>query len=280
MNYYEHLGVSNTASPDEIKTAFRNKAKSLHPDQGGNEKDFQKLNEAYDTLKDPNKKSHYDHLQRNGGNIHINVNGKNHDIFKDVFNDINNSFGGGFTQTRSYTRQSRNKDLSITVECTLEDTLIQQQKSISVRHLTGNREIVQVTIPRGMKNKDKIRYTGLGDKSFPELTTGDLYVNINILKHNKFTVDGSNLYCTETVDCFDAILGTIISLKNLEGTTLNVTIPSGTQHGTMFSLKRQGAYDKNSDARGNIVVIVAVKIPEMLTNEQLTVIKSWRKRND
>jgi DnaJ-class molecular chaperone len=280
MDYYELLGVANTATPDQIKSAYRSKAKSFHPDAGGDPELFKNLNEAHDVLKDPQKRAHYDHTTNNAGRIHVNINGRNHDIFSDIFTDMNHVFGednGLFTKPRTYRRQTKNKDLNIDLGCELNDTLQQQEKSISVKHLSGERKIVQVTVPRGIKNGDRIRYSDLGDSSFLELTPGDLYVTIRVNEDSRFKIKDNHLYITHTLDCFDAMTGTVVTIRGLDNKTLNVTIPSGTQNGTMFSLKKQGLYEKNSPDRGNIVIVIAIKIPENLKQEQLNIIKDWQK---
>ena len=280
MDYYELLGVANTATPDQIKSAYRSKAKSFHPDAGGDPELFKNLNEAHDVLKDPQKRAHYDHTTNNAGRIQVNINGRNHDIFSDIFTDMNHVFGednGLFTKPRTYRRQTKNKDLNIELACNLVDTLQQQEKSISVKHLSGERKIVQVTVPRGIKNGDRIRYSDLGDSSFLELTPGDLYVTIRVNEDSRFKIKDNHLYITHTLDCFDAMTGTVVTIRGLDNKTLNVTIPSGTQNGTMFSLKKQGLYEKNSPDRGNIVIVIAIKIPENLKQEQLNIIKDWQK---
>ena len=275
MDYYKLLGVDKGATAAQIKSAYRRKAKSSHPDTGGDPELFKNLTEAHDVLKDPQKRAHYDHTTNNAGRIHVNINGRNHDIFDDIFSDISTVFGE--PQSRNYRRQTKNKDLNIELVCNLVDTLQQQEKSISVKHLSGERKIVQVTVPIGIKNGDKIRYVRLGDSSFSELTPGDLYVTIKVNKDPRFEIKDNHLYSTHTLDCFDAITGTVVTIRGLDDKTLNVTIPSGTQNGTMFSLKKQGLYEKNSLDRGNIVLVIAIKIPENLKQEQLNIIKDWQK---
>ena len=280
MDYYALLGLQQTATTDDIKSAYRKQAKSDHPDTGGDPEKFKQLNEAHDILKDPDKRAHYDHTRAGAGRIHVNINGKNHDIFSDIFSDMYSTFGdqsGPFAKPRNYRKQIKNKDLNITVACNLKDTLMQQEKSVSIRHISGDRRIVQITIPRGVKDNDRIRYTGLGDASFQELTPGDLYVTITVSNETNFQINGNHLYCTHTLDCFDAITGTVVTIKGLDNKTLNITIPSGTQNSTMFSLKKQGLYEKQSHDRGNIVLVVAIKIPENLKQDQLNIIKDWQK---
>jgi|TARA_R110000851_G_scaffold296527_1_gene451681 curved DNA-binding protein len=280
MDYYALLGLQQTATTDDIKSAYRRQAKSDHPDIGGDPEKFKQLNEAHDILKDPDKRAHYDHARNGAGRIHVNINGRNHDIFSDIFTDMSSTFGdqsGPFAKPRNYRKQTKNKDLNINIVCDLKDTLMQQEKSVSIRHISGDRKIVQITVPRGVKNNDRIRYTGLGDASFQELTPGDLYVTITVSNETNFQIDGNHLYCTHTLNCFDAITGTVVSIKSLDNTTLNVTINSGTQNGTMFSLKKQGLYEHGSPNRGNIVLVVAIKIPENLKQDQLNIIKDWQK---
>ena len=280
MDYYALLGLQQTATTDDIKSAYRKQAKSDHPDTGGDPEKFKQLNEAHDILKDPDKPAHYDHTRAGFGRIHVNINGKNHDIFSDIFSDMSSTFGdqsGPFAKPRNYRKQIKNKDLNITVACNLKDTLMQQEKSVSIKHISGDRRIVQITIPRGVKDNDRIRYTGLGDASFQELTPGDLYVTITVSNETNFQINGNHLYCTHTLDCFDAITGTVVTIKGLDNKTLNITIPSGTQNSTMFSLKKQGLYEKQSHDRGNIVLVVAIKIPENLKQDQLNIIKDWQK---
>lgn len=280
MDYYELLGVDRRASADEIKIAFRLRAKKMHPDTGGDPEEFRQISEAYEILMDTNKRAHYDHsINPNTGNIHVNINGRQHDIFTDIFNDMNAHFGGHsqgdspFVQKRQYTRQTRNKDLNIDYTCKLEDTLIEQKKDVSVKHINGQRHLVQITIPIGAKHGIKIKYEGLGDSSISHLTPGDLYVNINHVP-SKFRVDDNNIYTNHTIDCFDAILGTTVQILNLQGKTLNLVIPPATQSGTHFSLKQQGLYQTGNDKlRGNLVVEINVKIPENLRPEQLNIVR-------
>tara|TARA_B100000029_G_C17479291_1_gene924966 strand:- start:90 stop:935 length:846 start_codon:yes stop_codon:yes gene_type:complete len=277
MDYYDLLGVDKTASASQIKSAFRNKAKSMHPDTGGDPEKFKQLNEAYDTLKDKDKKAQYDHAQTSPGRIHVNINGRQHDIFSDVFRDMHEHFGqdfGPFASKRTYRRQQRNKDLNIEYTCRIEDTLEEQEKQISVKHVNGERKLVQISIPVGAKHGQRIKYPGLGDSSIEHLTPGDLFVNIILAPNDKFSIQGNHLYTDHTIDCFDAILGTTVKIHNLHGNMLNLMIPPRTQNGTQFSLKQQGLYETGGRVRGNLVVRINVKIPENLTSKQLNIIRS------
>ena len=278
MDYYKLLGVDSRAPANEIKMAFRIKAKTMHPDIGGDPEEFRQISEAYEILMDTDKRAQYDHsIRPNTGSIHVNINGRQHDIFNDIFSDMHAHFGENvgspFVQKRRYNKQTRNKDLNIDYTCKLEDTLIEQKKDVSVKHINSQRHLIQITIPIGAKHGAKIKYGGLGDASISHLTPGDLYVTI---KHvpSKFKVDDNNIYTNHTIDCFDAILGTTVQILNLQGKTLNLIIPPATQSGTHFSLKQQGLYQTGNDKlRGNLVVEINVKIPENLRPEQLNIVR-------
>ena len=282
MNYYDLLGVEKTASADQIKSAFRTKARSTHPDAGGDPEDFKRLNEAYETLKDPGKRAEYDHVSGGTGRIHVNINGNHHDIFSNIFRDMHNVFGedhGPFASTRTYRRQHKNKDLSIEYTCKLSDTLEEQVKQVSVKQISGERRLVEIKIPVGVKNGQTIRYHKLGDHTLSDLTPGDLHVKINTVP-SRFEIDGNNLHLNHTIDCFDAILGTTIQVKTLEGKTLNTTIPPGIQHGMSMGLKGHGLYDfNNPNSRGTLLVRINIKIPENLTPDQLNMIRSIKDIN-
>ena len=278
MDYYNTLEVESTATDEVIKSAFKKKAKLTHPDAGGSEEDFKKINEAYAILKDPQKRAEYDHFRSGAGRIHVNINCQQHDIFSEVFNDLHGAFGdsGPFGRRRAYQRQTKNKDLNITVTIKLADLLKDQHKTISVRHLTGNRKIVQITIPQGLQPGTTIRYPGAGDNSIQELPPGDLYIHVGVDNHPRFTIDNVDLLTTVTIDCFDAMMGTAITVISLEERKLNLRIPAGTQYGTIFGLDSQGLPIYGTNQRGKMLVKVLVNIPKNITQKQLNIIKSFK----
>ena len=280
MNHYQTLGIEQTASDAEVKQAFKEKAMKTHPDKGGNEEQFKVVNEAYATLKDRDKRAMYDHELSGVGRIHINVN--SNDIFSDVFRDLSSVFGEGHPfadQTRQYRRQPANKNLNVSVTLHMADILVQQDKTLSVRQLTGERRLVQVSIPAGIQDNTTIRYQGLGDTSVGSLPAGDLFVKVSIKKHSEFTRDETtpaNLHTNITLNVFDAILGTTCSKTTLENKKLKVTVPPSTQHGTVLGLHDNGLLDTNTGHRGKLLVTVNLKIPENLTQGQVNIIERIR----
>ena len=271
MNYYECLDVARDASKDQIKKAFRTKAKKYHPDAGGDAKEFNKIQEAYNVLSDDKSRQTYD-TQLNG--VHVNV--KFQDVFNDVFSDIHNSFDFNNTRTRR-TRQTKNKNLQTSIECKLQDILKEQNITLSVRHIDGSRHIVKCAIPIGVENNSNIKYAGLGDTSISGVMPGDLFVNVKIKDHPRYvrvpkTID---IATDVTISMWDSILGCNVTIDSLEDKKLNVTIPAGVQYGTMLKVKGHGLANKFND-RGNIIVRVLIKTPQNLTNQQLNIIKGWQ----
>tara|TARA_B100000989_G_scaffold141357_1_gene105169 strand:- start:9238 stop:10035 length:798 start_codon:yes stop_codon:yes gene_type:complete len=263
MNYYDVLGLQIDASPTDITKAYRNLAKEFHPDKGGNEQRFHEISEAYDVLKDPNKRAKFDY--------------SNSKIKGDVFDDMFTVFGttGFHPSKREYHRAKVNKNLGIVVECSLEETLDKQNKTVSIKHTNGTRHLVNLKIPRSVNNGTKIKYKKLGDTKYPNLPPGDLTVTIKILSNNQFTREGDNLKMHLTIDVWSAIIGTVSQIKTLDNKILNLNIPPSTQYGRILKIPNHGMYTKEGD-RGNLLVQILVKIPENLSEQQLNICKKLR----
>lgn len=269
MNYYDVLGLDPTCSPKDIQTAYRKKAKEHHPDSGGDASTFHEVAEAYEVLKDPHKRAEFDHRNSRRQNIKINT--------SDVFDDMFTVFGGaGFHPSkREYHRAKQNKNLAISIDCTLEEILADQQKTVSIKHTDGSRHLVNLKIPKGINAGTKIKYGELGDKTHKNLPAGDLTVTVNVVEHEVFTREGDNLKMHLTLGAWDAIIGTVVQITTIENKTINLNVPAGTQYGTTLKISKHGMYSKQS-ARGDLLVQVLVKIPENLTEQQLNICKKLR----
>tara|TARA_R110001592_G_scaffold43527_3_gene140973 strand:+ start:2829 stop:3647 length:819 start_codon:yes stop_codon:yes gene_type:complete len=269
MNYYDVLGLAPTCSPKDIQSAYRTLAKQCHPDSGGDVDKFHAVSEAYDILKDPHKRAQFDHRNAKRQNIRINTG--------DVYDDLFTVFGsaGFHPSKRDYQRVKSNKNLGITVDCTLEEILSEQQKTVSIRHTDGSRHLVNLKIPRGVNNGTKIKYSELGDYIHKNLHPGDLTVTVNMLDHEVFERDDLNLKMHLTIHAWDAIIGTVVQIHTIENKTLNLNIPAGTQYGATLKIPNHGMYNK-LNTRGDLLVQVLVKIPENLTEQQLNICKKLR----
>lgn len=283
QDYYSTLGVSESASDDEIKSAFRKLAMKHHPDRNpgdaGAEEQFKKINEAYSVLSDQQKRAEYDNMKRYGGAGHFHQGGAQHfhfnfdhmgnidDIIHQFFSQ--NGFGHPFAQ-----QARRNRDLQFNIEITLEDAYTGKDLPIAFK-ANGQDVNVVVRIPPGIEHGTRMRFQGYGDKSQPNLPPGDLYVTINIYNHPRFRREGPHLHCVLNVDALDAIVGTSIEIDCVDNTRVSVVIPAGTQPGTALRIKQKGMpVRQNPSQRGDLIVNISITVPRDLAVEQLDTLKT------
>ena len=274
MTHYETLGIPESASQDEIKKAYRKLASQHHPDKGGDTKKFQEIQTAYDALGDPAKRDQYDHELENPGGFKFTVNG--HDMhgmpphMADMFRNFGFNFGGDpFNQMR---QSRRNKDLRIEVPVTLASTLADQTKTVSIQTTNGQRETIEVNIPRGVTNGTQIKYPNLGDNFFNTLERGDLFVVVFLQPHPPFELNGLDVTTTVHVDCLTAITGGEVQVEGIDGSKFVVNLPQSTQPNMVLRIKDQGIWQIHGSTRGNLYVRIALTVPRNLSPEQLETI--------
>ena len=286
-DYYKILGVRKNCSQSDIKKAFRELAKTYHPDRNkGNktaEAKFKEVNEAYEVLKDPEKRKKYDTLGANwkqyqngggGGNPFGNMNdifGKN-SPFSDFFNQFFGGGGGnpfgdlmGDAQTRQTARKGKN--LSAQLHITLSEA---HQGTERILHLNKGSKL-KVKIKPGVANGQKLRLVGKGQPSYGG-KSGDLIVTVNIAEHPQYERKGADLYADLPVDVFTLILGGKTNFKAFNG-TLSLPIKAGTNGGKRLRLKGKGmpVYDKN--VRGDLYLTIRAMVPNNLNAEQMELVK-------
>jgi len=267
MNYYNVLKLDNNCSPQDITKAYRNLAKEFHPDSGGNETRFHEISEAYDVLKDPHKRAKFDFHNTKQSTI------KTGGVFDDMFTVFGST--GFHPSKREYHRANVNRNLGISVDCTLEETLDIQDKTVSIKHTNGTRHLVHLKIPRSVTDGTKIKYKCLGDLRYPDLPQGDLTVTITVIPHERFIREGDNLKIHLTINAWNAIIGTVVQIKTLDNKLLNLSVPASTQYGTTLKILMHGMYTKQG-IRGDLLVQILVKIPENLSAQQLNICKKLR----
>lgn len=277
MTHYDTLGVTESASQDEIKKAYRKLANQHHPDKGGDTNKFQQIQSAYETLGDDNRRAQYDAERRGQGGFRFTVNGQDMASgippeMEDMLRNFGFAFGSGFANNADpfnvFRQPRRNKDLQIELVVSLASTLEEQVKIINVKTSNGETYPVEVRIPRGVKPGSTIKYSGLGDNFFASLPRGDLFVKINIEANTEFGVDNYDLHKTLEVDCVRAMLGTVYAVTGLDGRVFELNIAPGTQPGTRLRIPNQGLYIMNQNIRGSLLINVKITIPTNLTFEQ------------
>lgn len=267
-DYYSTLGLSKTATQDEIKQAYRKLAMKHHPDRtGGDDIEFKKIQEAYATLSDPEKRSQYDNPQPQGFQQFGGMPPGFEDIMSQMFGGGNPfGFGGMGGQ-----RQARNKTLNMQTQISLEDAFFGKELIANITLPTGREQVVNVKIPRGIQDGTTLRLAKMGDDSYANLPRGDIHLTVNVMPNNKFGRQGDDLIKELEVNALDAILGKNYQLETIDNRLLEVKINPGTQHGQMLAAAGYGMPNMNDNRFvGRLLIQVKIQIPTNLTNSQLT----------
>ena len=272
MDYYQTLGVSKDASEKELKSAYKKLSMQHHPDRtGGDDAKFKQINEAYSTLKDPQKRQEYDNPQPQfsqgfGPNGFQGMGG-----FEDLFGQFGFNVGGRQPQ--------RNPDITIAARVTLEEAYTGKTMIASYRLRTGKEEVVEIKVPPGAGLGNTIRYEGFGEEGMAG-PRGNLHVKIQIVPHKVFAVDGINLHCKTNANIFDFIIGGHVFLDTLDGGKVKVNIPAGTGPGTKFSIHGYGMPDLRTGRKGNLYVTINGNVPKNLSQDEIITLQKMRKRLD
>ena len=356
-DYYEILGVSKDASADELKKAFRKAAVKHHPDkEGGDEVKFKEASEAYDVLKDSQKRQRYDQFGHAGvgGSSGGGAGGNPFEGFGGggqgfEFNfggdgglgDIFGQFFGG--QQQHSQGPMRGRDVETTIQLTFEEAVFGVERELKLvmddecTHCKGttvepgssmktcptckgagqqtrvmntmfgaiqqavvcetcegrgqvpekvctvckgkgtqrNEQKVKLKVPAGVDDGATIRLKERGE-ALANAPKGDLYVNLRVKAHKKFTREGDLILSEEHISMIDAALGTEIDVETVDG-KVRMKIPAGTQSGTDFKLSNHGVPHLRTDKRGAHIVQIVVDIPTKLNKKQKELLEQFRK---
>lgn len=350
-DYYEVLGISKGASADEIKKAFRKAAVQHHPDkEGGDETKFKEANEAYEVLKDSEKRQRYDQFGHAGlggssgagGNPFEGFGGQGQS-FEFNFGDggLGDIFGSFFGGGQSQRGPRRGRDVETNIDLTFEDAVFGTEKTIhinlddecshchgstvepgyelktcdtckgagqrmhvmntmfgamqqqvvcdtcrgrgkvpekvcSVCHGSGTqrkKQDITIKVPAGVDDGATIRLRERGE-AIADGPKGDLYVNLRVRPHKKFTREGDLILSDEHISMVDAALGTEIEVETVDG-PIRMKVPAGTQSGTDFKLSNHGVPQLRGSSRGAHIVRVIVDTPTKLSKKQRELLESF-----
>ncbi len=283
VDYYKTLGVAKTATADEIKKAYRKLARKLHPDLNPNDKEahkkFQQINEANEVLSDTEKRKKYDQYgkdwkhadqfenakqQRGGGNFGGQDFGQYTYSSDDdsSFSDFFESLFGGATKSRQQTKY-RGQDYNAELQLSLKDAYTTHKQTLTI-----NGKNVRITIPAGVENGQVIRLKDYGSPGVNGGPNGDLYITFVVKNDTGFNRQGNDLYKTEDIDLYTAVLGGEKTIDTLNG-KIKLKVPPETQNGTKTRLKGKGfPMYKKEEQFGDLYVTWNVKIPTNLTEKQ------------
>ena len=273
MDYYSVLGVSKNATQDEIKKAYRKLAKENHPDTGGNDEMFKKINEAYSVIGDSTKRKGYDFEPEHDRQNDFSFSSHNAQEFHEFFRDI---FGASAGFHHSQYSQPKNKDLRATLEVNLESIFVPQKRTIHLK--TGRSEkTIEVDIPAGVNDGAVIRYRGYGQDVLTRVPPGDLFVTIKVTDSNYFKRKSSDLYSSIKIDAIDAIIGTTVEFENIDHNKIKVHIPEGSQPGQLLRISGKGLPKNNNQIdKGNLYLSIEITVPK-LSEEQKNVLRKLRR---
>ena len=282
VDYYKILGISNTATAKDIKTAYRKLARKYHPDLNPNDKDakrnFQQINEANEVLSDPEKRKKFDqygkdwqHAEENerAGQYQQQSSGSRGARYADAqsegdFSDFFESMFGGAGRGGS-SRQAKYRGEDYTTEIHLE---LMEAYTTHKQTLTVNGKNIRITIPAGIENGQTIKISGHGGSGMNGGPNGDLYIAFSIANHPSIKRLGNNLYTTVDLDLYTAVLGGEITLDTLSG-KVKIKVKPETQNGSKINLKGKGfpVYKKEGQF-GDLQVTYTIKTPTNLTEKQ------------
>lgn len=265
MDYYSILGVAKTATPDEIKKAYRKLASQHHPDKGGDTKKFQEIEEAYRTLSDPEKRQQYDNPQPQFGGGFGGMPPGFEDIFAQAFGG-RHPFGDMFGRRQ---QPQRNRTMNLNATISLNDAFTGKEIIANVKLPSGRDQVIEIKIPPGVTDGTILRLANMGDDTHPNMPRGDIHLTVIITEHPMFTRQGDDLIKNIEITCVEAMLGKVIEVETLDGKTLEVKINPGTQPGQMMSAQGYGMPNmRDPRFKGRLLMNINVTVPKFLTDEQ------------
>ena len=282
IDYYKVLGIEKTATPKDIKNAYRKLARKYHPDLNPNDKDakknFQEINEANEVLSDPDKRKKYDQYGKDWQHADEFEKAKqyqgqssdsrgtrfsgaqNEGDFSDFFSSM---FGGAASGGRGRQAKYRGEDYNAEIHLDLVDAYETHQQTLSV-----NGQNLRITIPAGIENGQTIKIAGHGGQGINGGPSGDLYITFSIANHPTFKRLGNNLYASVDLDLYTAILGGELTIDTLDG-KVKLKVKPETQNGSKVKLTGKGfPVYKAKGQFGDLYVTFNIKIPTNLTEKQ------------
>ncbi len=281
QDYYEALGVPRDASLDDIRRAYRNLARRLHPDvskEPGAEDRFKAISEAYDVLRDPEKRARYDDFgadwkarqqggraengfDRGSGFRDVRVDfgsGGFGDIFGDIFGGRTGRAGRGGFEGFSF----RGGDQEAELQLSLEEAAAGGRRRLSL----GDGRELEVEIPPGTRDGQRIRLPGQGSPGTGEGESGDLFLRVRLKPHPRFRVEGRDLYVDLAVSPWEAALGADVPVPTLDGRA-KVKVPPGSSSGRRLRLRGQGL-PGGGESAGDLYAVVMIHVPKKLSRRQ------------
>lgn len=315
-DYYEVLGVSRTATPDEIRKSYRKLARQYHPDVNKRpdaEAKFKEIAEANEVLSDPGKRARYDQVgadYREGQefrpppgweNVRFEFQGRPESMggfrpedlggFSDFFESLfggrefrGAGMGGAEGASRSGYLKRRGEDHETAITIDLEDAFHGAHKTLRLQsaELDGDGKLqrrlrsYKVRIPAGTLEGSRIRLGGQGGSGQGGGPAGDLYLRVHIVPHPTFRLTGRDLEVTLPVTPWEAALGAKVPVATLQG-KVSLTVPAGTQSGQYFRLRGKGMTGGPHHTPGDLMVKVRMVMPRHFNEKEKSLFEELKK---
>ncbi|MCD7852018.1 MAG: J domain-containing protein [Parabacteroides sp.] len=287
IDYYKILGVDKSASPEDVKKAYKKLARKFHPDLNPNDPDahrkFQEINEANEVLSDPEKRKKYDQYGENwkhadefdaqqqqyrqyqngqGGGTYWSTSGDGSE-FSDFFEQMFGGMGGRNSYSSRGSHGFRGQDYTTELQVSLTDAAKTHKQIITV-----NGKNLRITIPAGIANGQTIKLKGQGGPGVNGGPAGDLYITFHIPEDSRFKRVGDDLYISAPLNLYTAILGGEQIVETMDG-KVKLKVSPGTQNGSKVRLKGKGFPVYKEDGKfGDLIVTYSIEIPTNLTDKQ------------
>ncbi|HEY0484276.1 MAG TPA: J domain-containing protein [Kofleriaceae bacterium] len=262
-DYYVVLGVPRDATDAEIKRAFRELARKLHPDVSpdNNGEAFREINEAYAALSDPESRARYDrwgHPDDPGGLSAV------VEAAQDILNDL----------FRGRRGRQRGRDLRYTLELSFEDAAFGCSKPIQVPAGDGRTRELTIVVAAGTQDGTVKTFRGEGEPGKGGAAAGDLQVHLRVAEHAVFRRDGLDVRSEHTIGFSQAALGAVLEVATLDG-AIHMRIPEGTQPGQVFRIRGRGIPQASGKTapRGDHLVHIRLAVPTELSPRQRALIE-------
>lgn len=278
-DYYKILELENSkVTTEQIKSAYRKQAKKYHPDVNvGNrvaEERIKDINEAYRILSSPASKRKYDRTWN------YNIGYKQKKTKQKTSGEVAGEFFGMFfgnNEIKEELAQSKvppvkGENIETAINITIKDGFYGAEKKIVLKDIDGKEKNINIKVPEGIQNGEKIRLIGQGKPGQNGGKNGDLYIKINIEDEKKYQLKGTDLYTVIPISPWEAALGTKAKVNSIDETKTQVYIPNGIQSGETIKIPQKG-YKNNSGERGNLIAQIKIVVPDKLTKEETEMFK-------
>ncbi len=298
-DYYEVMGVARDATQDDIKRSYRKLARKHHPDVSKDddaEEKFKEVGEAYEVLKDPEKRAAYDQLGQNwkagqdfqpppgwdegfefsggDGDGYTGYGGSGNAQFSDFFRNLfgqgqaHSGFGGGQAGGQPFHMHGEDRHARISID--LRDSYTGVSRTITLHapevtndgHVVTRDKTLNIKIPKGIRDGQKIRLAGQGGPGFGDGKAGDLFLEVEFKPDKQYRVEGADVYLNLPVTPWEATLGSKVMVPIPSG-DIELKIPANSNQGSKMRLKGKGLPGKEP---GNLYVMLEIQLPPANTN--------------